>query len=42
MDAGNTVMVFDLHGTLIIEHPWPKPGTKYVSNGRRPGPTKTL
>lgn len=42
MDAGKTVMVFDLRGTLIIEHPWPKPGTKYVSNGRRPGPVKTL
>ena len=42
MDGGATVMVFDLHGTLIIEHPWPKPGTKYVSNRRRPGPTKTL
>ncbi|WP_187432657.1 hypothetical protein [Agromyces mariniharenae] len=33
MDAGNTVMVFDLRGTLIIEHPWPKPGTEHVSNG---------
>lgn len=42
MDAGKTVMIFDLRGTLIIEHPWPKPGTKYVSNGRRPGPVKTL
>ncbi len=21
MDAGNTVMIFDLNGTLIIEHP---------------------
>ena len=34
MDAGKTVMIFDLHSTLIIEHTWPKPGTKYVSNGR--------
>ena len=34
MDAGKSVMIFDLRGTLIIEHPWPKPGTKYVSNGR--------
>lgn len=38
MDAGPSVMVFDLQGTLIIEHPWPKPGTRYVSNGRTPGP----
>jgi putative transposase len=37
MDAGKTVMIFDLQGTLIIEHPWPKPGTKYVSNGRPRG-----
>ena len=37
MDAGNTVMVFDLRGTLIIEHSWPEPGTKYVSNGRPRG-----
>ena len=38
MDAGPSVMIFDLRGTLIIEHPWPKPGIKYVSNGRHPGP----
>ena len=38
MDSGPTVMIFDLKGTLLIEHPWPKPGTKYVSDGRRPGP----
>ncbi|GAA4163879.1 hypothetical protein GCM10022286_24970 [Gryllotalpicola daejeonensis] len=35
MDAGPTVMIFDLKGTLLIEHPWPKAGIKYVSNGRR-------
>jgi putative transposase len=38
MDAGPSVMIFDLKGTLIIEHPWPKPGTRYVSNGRSRGP----
>jgi putative transposase len=38
MDAGASVMIFDLSGTLIIEHPWPKPGIKYVSNGRTRGP----
>ena len=41
IDAGKTVMIFDLHGTLIIEHPWPKPGVTYVSNGRPRGPRKT-
>ena len=38
MDAGASVMIFDPRGTLIIEHPWPKPGIKYVSNGRSRGP----
>ena len=42
MDAGKTVMIFDLHGTLIIEHPWPKPGTNYVSNRRPRGATEDL
>lgn len=42
MDAGKTVMVFDLKGTLIIEHPWPKPGTTYVISARPRGPRKTL
>ena len=41
MDAGKTVMIFDLHGTLIIEHPWPKPGATYVSNRRPRGPRTT-
>lgn len=26
-----------LNGEVIIEHPWPPTGTKYVPNGRRPG-----
>jgi len=38
MDAGKVVMIFDLTGTLIIEHPWPKPGTTYVSNRQPRGP----
>ena len=41
MDAGKTVMIFDLHGTLIIEHPWPKAGITYVSNRRPRGPRTT-
>ncbi|MFE5409353.1 hypothetical protein [Microbacterium sp. NPDC056569] len=40
MDAGKTVTIFDLHGTLIIEHAWPKPGTTYVSNRRTRGPAR--
>lgn len=38
MDAGKSVLIFDLRGTLIIEHSWPKPGTTYVSNRRPRGP----
>lgn len=33
-------MIFDLHGTLIIEHAWPKPGTTYVSNRHPRGPAR--
>ena len=34
-------MVFDTRGTLIIEHPWPAPGVRYVGNGKpqNPGPS---
>ncbi len=39
---GKTVMIFDLTGTLIIEHPWPTPGTNYVSNRQPRGPRKPL
>nr|WP_315902505.1 IS481 family transposase [Microbacterium memoriense] len=28
-------------GELIIEHPWPEPGIRYVSNGHPRGPRKT-
>ncbi|WP_419956796.1 integrase core domain-containing protein [Microbacterium capsulatum] len=32
------IMIFDERGTLIIiEHPWPQPGTRYVGNGRPRG-----
>ncbi|MBC7594834.1 MAG: hypothetical protein H7288_13000 [Kineosporiaceae bacterium] len=33
-----SLLVFDDHGTLLIEHPWPAPGTKYVGSGRPKGP----
>ncbi|GAA1700674.1 integrase core domain-containing protein [Microbacterium sediminicola] len=36
------IMIFDLDGTLIIEHPWPAPGVKYVGNGKPRGPRKQL
>ena len=33
-----SLLVFDDQGTLLIEHPWPEPGTKYVGSGRPKGP----
>jgi transposase InsO family protein len=35
-----SLQVFDESGTLLIEHPWPKPGTKYVGSGRPKGPRR--
>ena len=33
-----SLLVFDDQGTLLIEHPWPEPGTKYVGSGQPRGP----
>jgi hypothetical protein len=35
VEEPESLMAFDDQGTLIIEHPWPEPGTKYVGS-RRP------
>jgi putative transposase len=35
-----SLQVFDESGTLLIEHPWPEPGTKYVGSGRPKGPRR--
>jgi len=35
-----SLQVFDESGTLLIEHPWPAPGTKYVGSGRPKGPRR--
>lgn len=32
------VLIFDEHGTLIIDKPWPAPGVKYVGSGNPRGP----
>jgi putative transposase len=42
VETEHTVQVFDQAGTLIIEHGWPAPGTKYVGSGKRPGRRATL
>ena len=38
VETDSSLMVFDDQGTLLIEHPWPAPGTKYVGSGRPEGP----
>ena len=38
VETDSSLMVFDDQGTLLIEHPWPAPGTKYVGSGRPRGP----
>ena len=37
VEADTALMVFDAQGTLLIEHPWPAPGTKYVGSGKKRG-----
>jgi putative transposase len=37
VEADTALMVFDDQGTLIIEHAWPAPGTKYVGSGKKRG-----
>jgi len=37
VEEEKTVLIFDHQGTLIIEYPWPAPGTKYVASGQRRG-----
>ena len=42
MDAGATMMIFDLHGTLIIVRPWPQLRLRYVGTVLPRGPRRTL
>jgi hypothetical protein len=42
VETEQTVQVFDVRGTLLIEHPRPAPGSKYVGSGKRPGQRATL
>jgi putative transposase len=37
VEEEKSVLIFDHQGTLIIEYPWPAPGTKYVASGQRRG-----
>ena len=40
VETAASLQVFDESGTLLIEHSWPKPGTKYVGSGRPRGPRR--
>jgi len=40
VESKASLQVFDESGTLLIEHPWPKPGTKYVGSRRPKGPRR--
>jgi putative transposase len=35
--AGDKIIVTDLHGEILAEHTRPAPGTTYVGNGRPRG-----
>ena len=35
VETDTVLMVFDDQGTLLIEHAWPAPGTKYVGSGKK-------
>ncbi|WP_343926863.1 hypothetical protein [Rhodoglobus aureus] len=38
VEAESSMMVFDDQGTLLIEHQWPAPGTKYADSALPRGP----
>ncbi|MCC6856148.1 MAG: transposase family protein [Microbacteriaceae bacterium] len=40
VETDATLLVFDDQGTLLIEHAWPAPGTRYVGSGRPRGPRR--
>lgn len=37
VEEDTELLVFDYQGTLLIQQPWPAPGTKYVGSGRPRG-----
>jgi putative transposase len=38
VEEDDRLLIFDPHGTLLAEYPWPAPGTKYVGSGNPRGP----
>lgn len=37
VEEDDRLVIFDSIGTRLIKYPWPKPGTKYVGNGKARG-----
>ncbi|WP_426622935.1 integrase core domain-containing protein [Leifsonia sp. McL0607] len=38
VEEDDRLLIFDAHGTLLAEYPWPAPGIKYVGSGNPRGP----
>ena len=38
IEEDDRLLIFDAQGTLLVEYPWPAPGTKYVGSGNPRGP----
>ncbi|MGH1524104.1 integrase core domain-containing protein [Leifsonia sp. L25] len=38
LEEDDRLLIFDAHGTLLAEYPWPASGTKYVGSGNPRGP----
>jgi hypothetical protein len=38
VEEDDRLLIFDAHGTLLAEYPWPEPGTKYIGSGKPRGP----
>lgn len=38
VETNASLLDFNDQGTLLIEHPWPEPGTKYVGSAQPRGP----
>jgi putative transposase len=41
LENDDTLQIFNSQGPLLIEYPWPAPGTKYVGSGLPRGPRTT-
>lgn len=40
LDLQTEIVITDTAGTVLLQHPWPPPGTRYVGNGSPRGPRR--